>query len=88
MLFSLPPSRPTLFQSAHHQLVALPVEIVQRSGESVRAHVRHDREQRNGTSLVLIVFNGFLLRLVRPGAPSSFLLLVVRHLFLVASCYY
>ena len=31
---------------------------------------------------------GALLLVVRPGAPSSFLLLVVRHLFLIASCYY
>ena len=30
----------------------------------------------------------FLLLLVRPGAPSSFLLLVAWHLFLIASCYY
>ena len=31
-----------------------------------------------------VVYSSFLLLVVRPGAPSSFLLLLVRHLFLVA----
>ena len=42
-----------------------------------------------------LVSTSFLFLLVRPGAPSSFLLLVVRHLlleamhlFLVAYCFY
>ena len=37
---------------------------------------------------VALVPSSFLLLLVRPGAPSSFLLLVAWHWFLLASCYY
>ena len=40
------------------------------------------------TTSKALVSTSLLFLLVRPGAPSSFLPLVVRHLFLLASCSY